>query len=92
MTDIYARAGNKEKAAEKVRAIAKTQVEIMRFVKSQTPDFQKGYEQDFRFAASTAQTLLGIAQYLQDSALREELEKQFEQYLPGMPSAPPLPN
>ncbi len=92
ITDIYARVGKKEKAAEKVRAIAKTQLEIMRFVKSQTPDFQKGYEQDFRFASSTAQTLLGIAQYMQDSALREELEKQFEPYLPGMPGAPPLPN
>jgi hypothetical protein len=92
ITDIYARVGKKEKAAEKVRAIAKTQLEILRFVKSQTPDFQKGYEQDFRFASSTAQTLLGIAQYMQDSALRAELEKQFEPYLPGMPGAPPLPN
>lgn len=92
MADIYARVGNKEKATEKARAIAKTQVEIMRFVRSQTPSMQQGYEQDFRFAASTAQTLLSIAQYLQDNALREELEKQFEPYLPGMPGAPPIPN
>ncbi|MBL7795267.1 MAG: DUF2723 domain-containing protein [Saprospiraceae bacterium] len=92
MADIYARAGNKDKAAEKIRAIAKTQVEIMRFVNSQTEDFQKGYEQDFRFAASTAQTLLGIAQFMQDDKLREELEKQFQPYLPESPGIPPMPN
>jgi len=92
MADIYARAGNKEKAAEKIRAIAKTQVEVMRFVNSQTQEFQNGFDQDFRMAASTAQTLLGIAQFLEDDKLREELEKQFGPYLPASPEAPPMPN
>ncbi|MCC6459185.1 MAG: DUF2723 domain-containing protein [Saprospiraceae bacterium] len=91
MADIYARAGAKEKAAAKVRQIAKTQEELLRFFKSQTPDFQKGYEQDFRFAAQTAQTLMGIANMLQDSTLSKELETQFEPYLPSTPSLPGLP-
>ncbi|MBK8920457.1 MAG: DUF2723 domain-containing protein [Saprospirales bacterium] len=92
MADIYARAGAKQKAADKIRAVAKTQEEIMRFVKSQSPDFQKGYEQDFRLAAGTAQTLIGIAQFMQDEALRKELEEQFNPYLPAGPALPPLPN
>ncbi|MBL7776312.1 MAG: DUF2723 domain-containing protein [Saprospiraceae bacterium] len=83
MADIYARAGAKDKAVEKIRAIAKTQVAIMRFVKSQTPAFQQGYEQDYRLAAGAAQTLLGIAQYMQDADLQKELEEQFGPYLPG---------
>ncbi|MCB0530848.1 MAG: DUF2723 domain-containing protein [Lewinellaceae bacterium] len=91
MADIYARAGANEKAKEKIRAIAKTQEEIMRFHKSQTPEFQRGYEQDFRFAANAAQTLIGIAQFMQDTQLKDELEKQFNPYLATAPTAPPLP-
>ncbi len=91
MADIYARAGANEKAREKIRAIAKTQEAIMRFHKSQTPEFQRGYEQDFRFAANAAQTLIGIAQFMQDTQLRGELENQFNPYLPAAPGVPPLP-
>jgi hypothetical protein len=90
MADIYARVGAREKATEKIRAIAKTQEEIMRFHKSQTPEFQRGYDQDFRFAASAAQTLIGISQFMQDSALRAELETQFGTYLPTGPAQPPI--
>ncbi len=91
MADIYARAGAKEKAAEKIRAVAKTQEELLRYYKSQSPEMQLGYEQDFRFAASTAQTLMGIAQMMQDEPLRQELENQFAPYLPTGPAIPPMP-
>ncbi|MEZ4943270.1 MAG: DUF2723 domain-containing protein [Saprospiraceae bacterium] len=91
MADIYARAGANEKAKEKILAIAKTQEAIMRFHKSQTPEFQRGYEQDFRFAAAAAQTLIGIAQFMQDNQLKAELENQFNPYLPAAPGVPPLP-
>ncbi|TNE57600.1 MAG: DUF2723 domain-containing protein [Bacteroidetes bacterium] len=90
MADIYARAGAKEKAKEKVLAIAKTQEELMRYYKSMSPDFQQGYEQDFRYAASAAQTLLGVAQYMQDNELREQLENMFNPYLPTGPSIPQI--
>ncbi len=84
MADIYARTGNKEKAAEKIRAIARTQESILRFIEAQPEHIKNGYEQDFRFAASTGQTLMTIAQSMQDSALLGELAKQFEPYVPGM--------
>ncbi len=91
MADIYSRAGANDKAAKQIRSIAKTQEELLRFYKSQTPDFQKGYEQDFRFAAGTAQTLIGIAQYMKDDSLRQELENKFNPYLPNTPGLPGLP-
>ena len=84
MADIYARIGKKEKAAEKVRAIARTQYQILRFIEAQPEHIKKGYEQDFRFAASTGQTLMTIAQFTQDTALLEELKGQFDPFLPGM--------
>jgi hypothetical protein len=88
MTDVYARAGANEKAAAKIRAIAKSTEAEMKFYQSQTPDFQKGYEQDFRYAMSAAQTLLSIADYMKDDALKLELQNKFQ---PFMPNVPPMP-
>ena len=88
MVDVYARAGAKDKAAEKSRAIAKSVEQEMKFYHSQTPDFQKGYEQDFRFALSAAQTLLSIADYMQDDALKLELQNTFKPYMPDVPPMP----
>ncbi len=90
MADIYARTGQKEKAAEKLRAIAKTQEAILRFIEAQPEHIKKGYEQDFRFAAGTAQTLMTIAQSLQDSMLQQTLSQQFAPYLPEMSNLIPL--
>ncbi len=84
MADIYARVDNKEKAAEKIRAIARTQEGILRFINAQPEHIKNGYEQEFRFAASTGQTLMTIAQSMQDTALLEELSKKFEPYVPGL--------
>ncbi len=84
MADIYARIDNKQKAAEKVRAIARTQEGILRFINAQPEHIKKGYDQEFRFAASTAQTLMTIAQSMQDTALFEELLKQFDPYVPEL--------
>ena len=91
MADIYARAGANDKAAEKVRAIAKSVEEILRFHQSQTPDFQKGYEQDYRFALSAGQTLLAIADYIKDETLKKELEAKLNPYMPVAPPMPGLP-
>ncbi len=88
MVDIYARAGAKDKAAEKARAIAKTVEQEMKFYHSQTPDFKNGYEQDFRFALSAAQTLLSIADFMQDDALKLELQNMFKPYMPDVPPMP----
>ena len=79
------------KAAEKVRAIAKSVEEILRFHQSQTPDFQKGYEQDYRFALSAGQTLLAIADYIKDEGLKKELEAKLNPYMPVAPPMPGLP-
>ena len=62
----------------------------MKFYQSQTPDFQKGYEQDFRYSMSAAQTLLSIADYMKDDTLKQELQKQFQQYMPNVPPMPGL--
>lgn len=84
MADIYARTGQKEKAADKIRAIARTQASTLRFINAQSEHIKKGYETESRFALSTVQTLITIAQSMQDSALVEELLKQFEPYAPGL--------
>ncbi|MEO6760446.1 MAG: DUF2723 domain-containing protein, partial [Saprospiraceae bacterium] len=61
MADVYARSGNNAKAAAKIREIAKTTEQQLRFVASQTPTFEKGYAQDQQYALSCAQTLLTTA-------------------------------
>lgn len=91
MADIYARAGNKEKAAAKIREIAKTIEQQLRFVKSQTPTFQRGYQQDGQYAMGTAQTILRIAEDMDDKALLKELEDQFTPYIPNQNAPNSLP-
>lgn len=87
MADIYARAGQKDKAMAKIREIAKTVEQQLRFVKSQPPSFQRGYQQDAQYAMGTAQTLLRITEDMDDKTLLSELENQFAPYFPN-PNAP----
>jgi len=91
MADIYARAGNKEKAAAKIREIAKTIEQQLRFVKSQPPAFQRGYQQDGQYAMGTAQTILRITEDMDDKALLKELEDQFAPYIPNQNAPNSLP-
>jgi hypothetical protein len=87
MADIYLRADQKDKAAEKFRAIAKSLSQQMRFYKSQTPAFQRAYQSDSQYTAATAQNLMRMASELKDPALDKELEELLLQYLPS-PGAP----
>ncbi len=88
MADVYARAGDNAKAAAKIREIAKATEQQLRFVASQTPDFQKSYAQDQQYAMGSAQTLLTTAaNVLKDQTLQNELEQMFTPYMPE--EAPP---
>ncbi|MEO6037521.1 MAG: hypothetical protein ABIQ93_03840, partial [Saprospiraceae bacterium] len=56
----------------------------LRFVASQSPEFQKGYAQDQQYAMGCAQTLLTTAaNVMKDPALQKELEQMFMPYLPA---------
>lgn len=88
MADIYARSDAKEKAVAKMREIAQTQVQILNFVASQKPEFQKGYAQDEQFALGCAQTLMRTADDLKDDAFSKELEEMFAPFIPTGPQMP----
>ncbi len=90
MADLYARAGAKDKAAATIRKMAGTLEEQMRFQQSLSPRFQEGYEQDYQYALGNLQTLLRVADDMKDSTLGDELEKQFQPYLPQQ-KKPALP-
>jgi len=92
MADIYARSDAKEKAKAKIREIAEAQVQTLRFVKSQSPDFQKGYRQDQQFALGCAQTMMRTADEMDDKAFSKELEDMFAPYFPTGPEAPGVRN
>lgn len=89
MADIYSRSDAKEKAVAKIREIAQSQVQILNFVASQKPEFQKGYAQDEQFALGCAQTLMRTAADMKDDALSKELEDMFAPFIPTAP--PPMP-
>jgi len=90
MADIYARSGANDKAAAKMRDIAKAMEEQLRFYQSLNADFQKGYKSDYQYSMSTAQTLIRMAEDMKDEGLVKELEDLFNPYIPSAP-APGLP-
>jgi hypothetical protein len=90
MADLYVRSGQNERGIGKMREIARATEQQLRFFASQTPAHQKHYQQDFQFALGTVSTLLGSADYLKDATLIDELEKQFEPYMPQR-EAPKVP-
>jgi hypothetical protein len=91
MAEIYGRGGDNAKAAAKVRDIAQTIVQQLRFYDSLSDNFRKGYQQEEQLTLSTANTLLRIAEDLKDENLKKELEDLIGAYLPEMPNIPPMP-
>ncbi|GAB4496927.1 MAG: DUF2723 domain-containing protein [Saprospiraceae bacterium] len=91
LADVYLRAGANEKASAKIREIAQTMAEQLRFYQSLSPDFQKGYKQENDFALGTSQTLMRMADDLKDEALKKDLEQILGSYLPNRPATPQLP-
>jgi Protein of unknown function (DUF2723) len=89
MADIYGLAGNKEKAAAKIREIAKTVQSQLIFVKSQTAEFQAGYRQEYESALNIAEVIMMTANSIKDEALLKELESQFAPYMETNPQLPP---
>jgi hypothetical protein len=90
MTDIYTLAGEKAKAAAKIREIAAQMEQQFRFYESLDSDFKKGYKQDNDYTISTVQNLVKMAANMEDTSLFQELSSKFQQYLPensikGMP-------
>lgn len=92
ITDIYILAGEKGKAADKIREIANQMEEQMRFYESLNSDFKKGYKQDNDFVLGTSQNLLRMAENMQDEALMKELEGKFQPYIPTQSQLPGLQN
>lgn len=88
LADVYFRAGANDKAAAKIREIAKTMAQQLRYYQSLSPDFQKGYKQENDFAIGTAQTLLRMADDLKDEALKKELDETLGAYMPNRPQLP----
>jgi len=84
MADIYTLAGEKEKAAAKIREIAAQMEEQFRFYDSLSPNFKKGFKQESDYAMSTVQNLLKISANMDDEALFTELQAQFQPYLPNV--------
>jgi hypothetical protein len=91
VADIYARGGEKIKAAEKLRQVSETIIQQLRFINSQTPRFQGGYKSDEGYALGTANTVLRIAEDMDDAALAKELSDLFSPYLSnqGLPGGIP---
>jgi hypothetical protein len=87
ITDVYVRCGAKEKAAEKIRQVAKTMEERMAFYKSQPPAFRKAYEQEEQFTLTTANNLARMASDMKDEALLKEIESAFD-----FGGVPPMPD
>lgn len=85
MTDLYFRAGANAKAAEKVRMIARSTEQQLRYFESLSDDFLPRYEQDYKSALGSMQSLLGIAEDMKDSVLMNELDQQFTPYMPTAP-------
>lgn len=90
LADIYFRAGANEKAAAKMREIAATMEQQLKFYDSLSPEFQKAYQQDLQYTMSTVQTLLNLAGDMKDTALEKELDAKFSQYMPQTPGLPGL--
>jgi hypothetical protein len=88
MCDVYIRAGAKDKAAARIRDIAGSLEQQLRFYKSLSPRFQASYQQDNQFATNTAQNLIGMADSMKDEALKNELNQKFSPYMPTAPSLP----
>lgn len=88
MADIYIRAGAKDKAAAKLREVAQVFVQQLRFYNSLDDDFKNSYKSDYQYAASIAQTIMGMANDLKDEALQKELDELFSPYLPKAPNLP----
>ncbi len=87
ITDVYVRCGAKEKAAAKIRLIAKTMEERMAFYKSQSPAYRKAYEQEEQFTLTTANNLARMASDMKDEALLREIESTFD-----FGGVPPMPD
>ncbi len=90
LADVYFRAGANDKAAAKIREIAKTMAQQLKYYQSLSPDFQKGYKQESDFAMGTAQTLMRMADDLKDEALKKDLQETLGAYLPNRPQLPGL--
>ena len=91
MTDVYIRSDAKDKAAARIRDIAVSLEQQLRFHSSLSPRFQSSYQQEQQFTMSTAQNLMNMANDMKDDALKNELNQLFGKYLPSSPGLPSLP-
>lgn len=82
MVEIYARAGANDKLEARARDIAKAMQEQLQFIHSQPAQYRKGFQSDEQFALGAVQYLMRSADIAKNQALLDELEKQFEPYMP----------
>jgi hypothetical protein len=90
VTDVYVRCGANQKAAERIRMIANTMEEQLKYYNSLESKFRKAYQQEEQFSLSTVGSLLRMANDMKDEALKKELEGRFESYMDA-PKGPPMP-
>ncbi len=88
ITDIYAMAGEKAKAAAKIKEIADQMEQQFRFYESLSPEFKKGYKQDSDYTSSTVQNLIKMAANMEDDSLYQELQTKFLPYMASSPQKP----
>ncbi len=92
MADLYLRAGAPDKAAAKIREIAKAMEEQLKFYDSLDSRFRKGYERDEQYTLSISQTLLRLADEIKDPALTKDMETMLGAYMPSAPQLPGIQN
>jgi hypothetical protein len=88
MADVYGRAGATDKAATRIRDIAKTMEDMMRFYESLSPEDQNGYKSEFQAALGTVQLMMRTAGDIKDAELSKDLEEMFGPYFPDAPALP----
>ena len=91
MTDIYVRTGANQKAADKIKEIANTMEDKLKYYNSLSRTFKEAYKQEEQFSLSTAGNLMRMASDMKDDALRKELEERFRPYMEAADRSPAGP-
>jgi hypothetical protein len=88
MADVYSRAGAKDKAAAKIRAITAAMDENLRFYDSLDAEFKAAYQSDQNSTLGTIQLMARTASEMGDKELGQELEKKLMRYMTNQPGLP----
>ncbi len=88
MADVYSRAGAKDKAAAKIRAITAVMDENLRFYDSLDAAFKAAYQSEQNSTLGTLQLMARTATEMGDKELGQELESKLMRYMTNQPGLP----